>query len=112
MMYVDGGLYISYSTIQSFVFAFGPAGANVTGTALALTAAYFGSLKAALAVGVTAFFSWFNAMPGIGQVLFVYAAANALLLAGYLVSAYFQKKGADINVDWSWFIPYVKIKVR
>lgn len=111
MSYVDGGLYISYSTMQSALFAFGKNGANVPGT-ISQYAAAFGGVAAVFSAHISALFSWVNSLPIIGQIIFLYVVANAVAVGSYMASAYFQKKGVDIGIGWWWFIPHVKLSIR
>lgn len=114
MSYVEGGLYLSYSLMNSFVVASGKAGANVWGSVgamLAPTVAALGGLKSALFSALSAIAAWFNSIPVVGQIICLWALANAAYLVGSMVSAYVQKKGVDVSIKWKWFIPYVSTKI-
>lgn len=111
MSYVDGGIYVSYNTLQAAVFAFGKNGANVPATITAYSAA-FGGVAAMFSTYVSALLSWVNSLPIIGQLIFAYVVANAVTVGIYMASAYIQKKGVDIGVGWWWFIPHVKLSIR
>lgn len=111
MSYVEGGIYISYSTMQSAVLAFGKNGADVPGTITAYSAA-FGGVAAMFSTYVSAIFSWVNSLPIIGQIIFAYVLANAITVGIGMATAYIQKKGIDIGVGWWWFIPHVELSIR
>ena len=111
MMYVEGGVYISYTTLKSAVLAFGKNGANVPATIAAYSAA-FGGVAAMFSTYVSALFSWVLSLPIIGQIIFAYVVANAVTVGIGMATAYFQKKGIDIGVGWWWFIPHVELNIR
>lgn len=101
MSYVDGGgIYISYVFMQSFVRALSRSVSGAIGTSGATIKFYYGSLSSFFSTVVTTIVSAFNALPLIGQLLFIYAAAHAIVLGGYLAAAYIQKKGVDISLGW------------
>lgn len=91
MSYVEGGIYISYDTMQSVAFAFGKGGADVAGTIAAYSAA-FGGIAAVFSTYVSAVFSWVNSLPIIGQIIFAYVLANAITVGIFMATAYIQKK--------------------
>ena len=114
MSYIEGGLYLSYGLMNSFVLACGKAGANVwgsIGSMLAPTIAALGGIKSALFTALSSIAAWFNGIPVIGQIICLWALANATYLVGAMTTAYIQKKGVDISIKWKWFIPYVDSKI-
>lgn len=111
MSYVDGGIYVSYNTLQAAVWASGKNGANIGGAISAYSAA-FGGIAAMFSTYASSLFSWVNALPIVGQIIFAYVLANAITVGIAMATAYVQKKGVDIGVGWWWFIPHVKINIK
>ena len=92
MEYFDGGLYISYDKINNVVdfISFTNKSKNMT----------VGALAAALAPAIPVAFSWVNALPIVGQVVFCYIVAQSLSVATMCAIAYCKKKGVEISPKW------------
>ena len=94
----SGYLYIKYATIFGFVDW-------IRRNALVRNFTWAGgpaSMKLILATYIPIFFSWLNALPPIGWIVFAYICANVVLVATGLTTAYFSKKGVDFF--WCGFI--------
>lgn len=88
MMDVDGGVYISYDSLNV-----------LCGSVISLGA---GAVSAALIAGT----SWLNLIPG-GQIIWTLLGASSLIAGIYVISALSQGKGLDITLSYTkvWFIP-------
>ncbi len=102
MTYVDGGFYISYDDMKSFILATGRYGANVGATAAAIIS-QLGGIKAALSLAYHSITAWINTVPLVGQVLYGYLALNAVYLIGKMATAYLQQQGVEIGFRWFHF---------
>ena len=102
MTYFDGGFYISYDDMKSFILATGRYGANVGATAAAIIS-QLGGIKAALSLAYHSITAWINTVPLVGQVLYGYLALNAVYLIGKMATAYLQQQGVEIGFRWFHF---------
>jgi hypothetical protein len=89
MMYIDGGFYISNSTITDSLHAIGFAIRNVG----------VGALTSAITPLLPLAFSWINAVPVVGWTIFGIICASAAVVAGYVATAIVTGKGIDISLS-------------
>lgn len=102
MMYLDGGLYINNTFIQSIAFAIGATGYMSIATAASLI-----KLKATIFALKVAAFSKTLAFVGAAYVL-----ANVGSIAPAFISAVARKKGLDIGIVWWYALPVLSFSAR
>ena len=73
----------------------------------------YGVLYTLVAPFIPALFSWFNALPVAGQIIFCIIVAVSLWFAGLAIYAYYiEKSGLDISLKWKWFTPYIQVAFK
>lgn len=106
MTYVEGGYYLSQANCNAIAFALGATAAMNVSTIAALFS------KA----GVTAIVSMFSTIPVVGWLIGLYGGAiilkSAEQFSSALATSMIYKKGMDISLGFSWFIPYLKCSGR
>lgn len=104
MMYLDGGLYVSHSTVQSI--------ASVVGMTAHQS---IPAATIALKLGATFIAAKLAAIPG-GNIIALVGAAYIVSTAGSIapafVSALMRRRGLDITVGWWYGLPQLSFSAR